>query len=381
MRVCLVTETYPPEVNGVAMTLQRLCRGLARRGHSVLVVRPRQGRADQGRAEEGLREVVTPGYPLPGYPGLHFGLPVWRRLGRLWREFRPEVVHIATEGPLGWCALWKARRLGLAAGSSFHTNFHSYGQHYGFGLAKNIALGWLRAFHNRAAYTLAPSLDMLEILTADGFQRLGLLGRGVDTQLFTPTRREAGLRSQWGAGPDTPVAIYVGRLAGEKNIPLTVRACLAMREILPDLKVVLVGDGPLRSSLAAAHPEFHFAGLRRGEDLARHYACGDVFPFASTTETFGNVVTEAMASGLVVLAYGYAAARQYIRPGENGSSVPLGNEPAFLEAARALARQRAQWPAWQQAARATAEGLSWDAVITVWESRLQEIAAQRPPPW
>ncbi len=376
MRISLVTETYPPEVNGVAMTLQRLVGGLVGLGHEMEVVRPRQGRADVAAAEERMVEWLARGGPLPGYDGLHFGLPSRSALVRRWRKARPDVVHVATEGPLGWSAVRAARALGIPVVSSFHTNFHSYGRHYGYGMFIRVALGWLRHVHNLTRRTFVPSRDLLSTLEGDGFRNLRILGRGVDTRLFDPARRSEELRRSWGAGPNTPVAIYVGRLAGEKNIPLTIQAFLSMREIVPELQLVLVGDGPERKNLEREHPEFHFAGLRRGEDLAAHYASGDVFIFASITETFGNVVTEAMASGLAVLAYDYAAPQQYIRHEVNGIKAPFDDSPAFVEAARKLARDRASWPRLRQAARETTLSVSWDAVVRGYVEELETVLAE-----
>lgn len=376
MKICLVTETYPPEVNGVAMTLHRLVGGLVDLGHTLDVVRPRQGKADAPATGERLSEWLAPGGPLPGYDGLHFGLPAKRRLVRRWRAARPDVVHVATEGPLGWSAVRAARKLGIPVVSSFHTNFHSYGKHYGYGMFIRVALGWLRYVHNLTRRTFVPSHDLLKTLQDDGFRNLRILGRGVDTQLYDPARRSDALRAEWGAGQDTPVAIYVGRIAGEKNIPLTIEAFLAMRALRPEMRLVLVGDGPERKRLQAEHPEFHFAGVRRGEDLATHYASGDVFLFASITETFGNVVTEAMASGLAVLAYDYAAPQRYIENGRNGVIVPFDKNPAFIQAAQDLARDPASWAELREAARSTALGISWDAVIRGYAAELESVLSE-----
>lgn len=374
MNLTLVTETFPPEVNGVAMTLDRLCRGLAGRGHRITVVRPRQGKGDRSEVRQGIIQQPTVGLPLPGYPGLRFGLPCARSLRRSWQQDRPDVVHIATEGPLGWSALRAARALGLGVSSSFHTNFHSYGRHYGVGAARRLALAWLRYFHNRTRLTLVPSEDLRQDLAGQGFERLAVLGRGVETSLFHPSRRDPELRRGWGAGSETPVAMYVGRVASEKNLPLTLEAWQRMRELRPDMRMVVVGDGPMAAALRQAHPEVHFAGLQQGEALARHYASGDLFLFASATETFGNVVTEAMASGLPVLSFAYAAPGRLIRHGQNGWVVPLGEREAFLEQAASLAERidpaASGWSSIREAARDTVLPLSWDTIVGEFEDRL-----------
>ncbi len=364
MKIALVTETYPPEVNGVAMTLHRLATGLVSRGQELEIVRPRQSRSDSPQDARNYRETLLPGLPLPGYQGLHFGLPAKGRLRRNWQNSKPDVIHVATEGPLGWSAIRAARHSNIPVVSSFHTNFHAYGKHYGYGRLQSVALSWLRYIHNNTLATFAPSEDLIALLNEEGFHNLMTLSRGVDTTLFNPQHRSHELRLSWGIENDqTPVALYVGRLAGEKNISLTVKAYEVMRELIPDLHLVLVGDGPERARLQKAHPEIHFAGLRRGEDLAAHYASGDVFLFASITETFGNVITEAMASGLCVLSYNYAAAQRYIIHNENGLSAPLGDEKAYLENARLLAQEKEKWASLRVSARKTAEAISWDTVI------------------
>ncbi len=362
VRISLVTETFPPEVNGVAMTWGRLVAGLRERGEVVEVVRPRQVHECPDTPVP-AGEWVVPGMPIPFYRSLRVGLPVSHRLRQRWTAPRPDVVHVATEGPLGWAALQAARALGLPVTSSYHTNFHQYGAHYGIGLGRSLALGWMRRFHNATRCTLVPTRQMKAELEVEGFVRLGILSRGVDTRLFAPTKRNDALRAAWGAERDDLVAIHVGRMAAEKNLGLAVEAFEAIRQRVPRAKFVLVGDGPERAAVAAAHPDYHYAGMRRGEELAAHYASADLFLFPSVTETFGNVVTEAMASGLVVLGFDYAASREHIEDGRNGYLATFGDRSAFTRRAADIVRQRAQWPMTRQAARARMQACTWGAIV------------------
>lgn len=373
MKFSLITETFPPEINGVAMTLHRIVEGLADRGHDVEVICPH--REDRGAffSTPRFRLRMVRGLPIPRYAELRFGLPAHRILKTAWEERRPDIVHIATEGPLGWSADRVARRMRIPVVTTFHTNFHSYGSHYGYGILKPGVLWWLRRSRRHALRTFVPSESLREELAEAGFEKLGILSRGVDTELFHPAKRDADLRASWGAGEDDPVAVYVGRVAGEKNLRLSVEAWRRMQDVLPALRLVIVGDGPDRRALAEENPDIHFAGPRRGEDLARHYASGDLFPFASVTETFGNVITEAMASGLVVLAYDYAAAREHIRSGENGFSAAYADRESYLRLAQQLARERETWPTIRRAARSTAERLSWDKVLDGFVSELESL--------
>ena len=355
LRVSVVTETYPPEINGVALTVARWVEALRRRGHDleVVCVRQRTGEARTDRPEA----LETAGFGLPGYPQLQGGWPAFRRLGRRWRQNRPDLVHIATEGPLGYSALRAARRLRIPVSTSFHTHFQHYSRHYHLGWLAGPILRYLRHFHNQAAQTLAPTEALADQLRALGFQRIRAVGRGVDTALFSPRRRDPVLRERWGLAPRALAVLYVGRLAAEKNLDLAISAYRAILPSRPDARFILVGDGPLAARLRARHPEFVHCGMRQGEELAAHYASADLFLFPSLTDTFGNVVLEAMASGLPVVAFDYAAARAHLDSGRNGWSVPFGDTAAFVDAAIALAREPALLATLGQAARQAATHL------------------------
>ena len=376
MKITLVTETFPPEINGVAMTLSHLVEGLAHRGHAMTVVRPRQAGPDTPRADGLYAENLCPGLPIPGYPFLRLGLPVRRRLLRRWRDDRPDLVHIATEGPLGYAALSAANRLGLPVSSTFHTNFHHYSRHYGAAFLTRPALAYLRHFHNRTRVTLSPTAELNAELARDGFQNLRLLSRGVNTRVFTPSVRSTALRESWGAGPDDLVIVHVSRLAAEKNYSLLIEAYRAVAAARSGVRLVIASDGPMRRKLQRQIPSAVFTGFLNREDLARCYASGDLFLYPSLTETFGNVVTEAMASGLPVVAFNYAAAARYIRHAENGWHVPLGDAAAFVTASVAVAQDAALRRRLGESARATALTIPWDRVIDGFERDLLEIAGR-----
>lgn len=359
LHIALVTETYPPEINGVAMTLGRLVGGLRARGQRVSLTRPRQ----PGDGASGGDEQLVTGIPIPGYAGLNFGLASKHRLSDAWRRSRPDVVHVATEGPLGWAAIAAARSLGIPVVASFHTNFHNYSRHYGLGWLQRPVNAYLRGFHNRAQLTLAPTPKLTDALGADGYRNLGVMARGVDTALFDPRRRDPSLRRAWGVGEDDLAVIHVGRLAPEKNLPLLIDAFLALRSIRPQSRMVLVGGGPESKRMQRDHPDFVFAGFRTGEDLARHYASAHIFLFPSLTETFGNALLEAMASGLAVVAFDSAAAREHVQDGVNGLKAAYGDEAEFLSLASALAVSPGAVRRLGQAARATAQDLAWESVL------------------
>ncbi|MDJ0741668.1 MAG: glycosyltransferase family 1 protein [Gammaproteobacteria bacterium] len=364
MNILVVTETYPPEINGVARTLGQIVHGLADLGHRVTVVRPghRQRTADASRA--GVEEYDVRGLPLPGYPGLQFGTPARRLFDRLLAASDIDAAYIATEGPLGYSALRACRRHGVPALSGMHTNFHQYSRHYGAGLIAPLLLGYLRRFHNRVAGTLVPTSAMAGEMRDAGFERLHVWPRGVHADVFHPGRRSRALRQTWGLGDDDIGVIYVGRIAAEKNIETAFDAFAAIARDHPSARFVLVGDGPLTGSLRRVHADAIFVGAKTGSALAEHYASGDMFLFPSKTETFGNVTLEAMASGLAVVSYDLAAAHELIRPGHNGLLAAAETRAAFVAAARRCADRPVLRAQLKRHARESALQQAWPRLVS-----------------
>jgi glycosyltransferase involved in cell wall biosynthesis len=372
LRIAYVTETWPPELNGVALTVERTVRFLGERGHAVDVIRPRQpADADPATDPVPARRLLTAGCVIPMYPDLRFGLALPGGLGRRFDAERPELVHLATPGPLAWAALAAARARGIAVTSDFRTNFHQYAGHYGLGFLSGAALGLLRRFHNLTARTFVPTRATEAALADAGFHRLARVGRGVDTVRFDPAKRSAALRAAWGAGQGPTVLLALGRVAAEKNIGLALEAWRAAAAARPGTQLVVVGDGPARARLAQQHPEVRFVGAKRGEELAAHVASADVFLFPSLTDTFGNVVLEALASGLPVAAFDTAAAAEHVADGASGRLAVPGDRPGFVAAAVALAQAGdAERAAQRAAARATAVRIAWPDVLERFEGFL-----------
>ena len=362
LHVAIVTETYPPEINGVAMTLGRMVQGLLARGHRVSLTRPRQHAQDAPAASALHSTTLVRGLPIPGYAGLKFGLPAKRLLRRQWRADRPDVVQVVTEGPLGASAIAAARELGIPAVSEFHTNFHAYSRHYGFGWLEGLVAAHLRRLHNRSRMTLVPSRELGVDLLRRGYRNIRVVARGVDTALFNPARRSAALRAAWKAGDGDLVVANVGRLAPEKNLPLLLASFAAIRRHAPTARLLLVGDGPSRRRLVQAHPDCIFAGMRHGADLAAHYASADLFLFPSMTETYGNVTLEALASGLPVVGYRMAAAAELIRHGDNGMLADPGASEQFVRAALDLVTHPGALRRASMAAPRSVAALDWETI-------------------
>ncbi|MBA2779334.1 glycosyltransferase family 4 protein [Billgrantia kenyensis] len=373
MRICLVSETWSPEINGVAHTLNQLSRELQKRGLALQLIRPHPPQADAPLRTPGMQsELRVRGLAIPGYHAVRIGLPAARRIQRLWRKQRPDVVYLATQGPLGWSARRVARRMGIPLVAGWHTNFDHYCGDYGMSWLAPALLRTLRHFHNGCQATLIPTRQQAEGLMRQGFQRLEVMGRGIDHQHLDPTLRSSELRRSWGANEHTPVVLHVGRLAAEKNLSLLRETLDAMRSTRPDIVQVIVGDGPARRSLEKALPEVHFTGFISPEALARHYASADLFVFPSLSETWGNVVPEAMASGLAVVAYRHAAAAELIESGINGVTVTAGDAEAFRDAAVTLSQQPARYARMGRAARLRTHSCRWPAIADKFLSVLEQ---------
>jgi glycosyltransferase involved in cell wall biosynthesis len=337
LKVALITETWPPEINGVAHAVFQLTQGLKARGHEVLLIRPAQ--RESVAVSPADHEILVRGFSIPRYPQLQGGFPAYGVIRRALQNFAPDVVHIVTEGPLGLAALYAARSLGLPISSGFHSPFHEFSRFFGLGFLLNPIKAYLRFFHQRTQVTCVPSDKTAHDLQRMGVLQVAVVGRGVNGQQFDPIHRSAALREQWHATHQTTVMLYVGRLSPEKNLDLVVSAFRELRlsQPLRDVQLVFVGDGPDRARLEKLAPDVRFAGMQTGDALAAHYASADVFCFASQVETFGNVVLEAMASGLPVLAFDDACAGQVVVRDQTGWLADVGHESDFCQLAGQLA--------------------------------------------
>ena len=376
MRVTLVTETYFPQVNGVSRTLGQLVRFLSAAGDEVQVVHP-----DYGTPPEHGNVVLVPSFSLPFYRELHLPRPPFGKVFKAIDAFAPDLIHIATEATLGLSALRHARTRRIPLVSSFHTNFDQYTDHYRVGFAKGWIWRYLRWFHNRTLETYVPSLTTIRELEGKGFERLVLWPRGVDSTLFRPDRAaRASVREALGFRPDDVVIAYVSRIAAEKNIDYLADALDRVAQRRPQTRFLFVGDGPARAEVEGRLGDrAKFVGYRSGEDLADHYASADLFAFSSLTETFGNVILEAMASGLPVVAVRAGGVGDTVRPGETGLLVEPGQPPeVFGDAVLSLVDDPDLRRAIGHRARDYAVSQSWDQIMGRLRERY-EIAIERQP--
>lgn len=368
MRIAVVTETWPPEVNGVAVTLAKLVQSLSHRNHDVQLIRPRQAKIDEGVRDSNLEEVLMRGMPIPRYPELKLGLPSKKTLVKAWTLRRPDVVHIATEGPLGWSALQAAKVLKLPVTSDFRTNFQSYSKHYGVGWLRKPIVAYLRKFHNATACTMVPTRELQRTLSDNGFLNLKVVSRGVDTQLFNFNKRDQQLRESWGATEQTKVLISVGRMAPEKNLEQVLKVFDSLKYLGNQIKLIMVGDGPLKEHFKQRYPEIIFPGMLSQSNLANYYASSDLFVFPSQTETFGNVTLEALASGIPVLAFDCAAARDWVQTDVNGWLVPVSQPENFVAKAIEIFKSETLLDDVTNSTRQQIVHLDWDQIAEQVES-------------
>ncbi len=370
MRVAIVTETFLPRVNGIVRMLVAYLEYLERRGHDAIVFAP----GDCVRSCHGATVVCVPGIPFPPYPEVVVA-PYSARLGPLLRQWRPDIIHLAGPFVLGRQGAAAARALGVPVAAHYQTDLAGYADHFGLGFLAPLVWRRLLDIHNGADVTFAPTRSIADELRGRGMARVHVSGRGVDTTLFSPARRDAGARARFTGGTDRPILLYVGRVSPEKNVDLL----RAVARALP-YPLVVVGDGPVLGELTAELSRYnvHFTGALHGDDLAAVYAAADVFLFPSTTETFGQAAQEAMASGLPVVGMWAGGVPDVVRDGVTGLLCQRDDPDAFVAAARALANDAALRRAMGAEGRRVAETRSWDAVfdhLTGWYAGL--VAARR----
>jgi glycosyltransferase involved in cell wall biosynthesis len=258
--------------------------------------------------------------------------------------------------------LQAAKVLKLPVTSDFRTNFQSYSKHYGVGWLRKPIVAYLRKFHNATACTMVPTKELRRTLSENGFLNLKVVARGVDTKLFNVAKRDPSLRAAWGASEQTKVLISVGRIAPEKNLDQVLKTFDALRGIGADVKLVMVGDGPLKEQFQNRYPEIIFPGMLKQADLAKYYASADLFVFPSQTETFGNVTLEALASGIPVLAFDCAAARDWVQTGVNGWLVAEDNPEGFAQQGVAVFKAPGMLAQVTQSTRQELVHLDWDQI-------------------
>lgn len=343
MRIALVTDAWFPQVNGVVRTWSHVVEECRAMGHEVLVIRPELFKT----------------FPLPRYPEIRLPWWPWSGVRRMLDEFKPDAIHVPTEGTIGLAGRRYCLKRKLPFTTSYHTQYAQYVKKY-TGIPERATYAVLRRFHGKAEATLVPTKSIVRELEAKRFRNLRVWTRGVDTELFRPYGKDA-------LDFPRPIFIYVGRVAKEKNIEAF------MKLDLPGTKVV-VGDGPATPMLKRRYPDVKFVGYKHGEDLARHFAAGDVFVFPSLTDTFGVVLLEAMACGVPAAAYPVSGPIDVVANGEVGVlDEDLGKAAvAALEMDPKRCREYAEGFSWRRCAE-----IFLDTLVPFGEGAKKKAAAEQ----
>ncbi len=335
MRIALITDTFTPQVNGVTTVLRRMVDAIGAAGERVAVVAPRYPVMPEAKGARSP-ELRVRSLPFPPYPDIRLSVPPYRRARSFLAEFAPDVIHVATEGPLGLLGRSCAVRNAVPLVTSFHTDFPRYTRDYGVGALEPFVWRWLTWFHGPAHLTHTPGDWVRKRLIEKGISRAVTWGRGVDVKAFDPSLRDGAWRRQHGIENQATIILHVGRLAFEKNLDVLIDSWMLARESLGERAVfLLVGDGPMAYSLSRRAPWARRLGFLDRGALARVYANSDVCVLPSATETCGLVALEAMASGIPVIAADAGGFRESVREGQNGF-LAAPDRPA--EFARAIVR-------------------------------------------
>ena len=358
MRVAIFTESLPPQNDGVSHTFSKLAETLEHQHITYNFFSPFKPGADVSWNDK-VHPVKSFKFPL--YKYYRIGLPYFDNLIETLDNLKPDIIHVASPTPLSIFGQDYAKKHNIPVVSSYHTNFVSYFRYYG--LQKIEGLGWsiLRWFHNRGMATYVPSQDTANELIEQGFNNVELWQRGINFEQFSPEKRSDALRKSIGA-EHVPVLLFVGRLVKEKDLDDVISADRYLKEWNQKYKIVIVGDGPMRPELEESLPDAHFTGFVKKNELGQWYASSDIFIFPSTTETFGNVILEAFASGIPAIGVRKGGVQDLITDGKTGYLTEPNNPREFAERIQNLLNTPALFQYYKQNALAEAKEKSWDSI-------------------
>ncbi|HFJ9446784.1 glycosyltransferase family 1 protein [Bacillus tropicus] len=370
MRVAIFTDTFTPQVNGVAKTLERLTRYFQKEKIAYSVFAP------QHTAEDNFVANVNKMRSIPLtilYPECRFSFPT-PRIKRELLSFKPDMIHIATPFNMGLCGLYYAKKLNIPVVGSYHTDFDAYLRYYKIEFLSNMLWNYLKWFHSHMQKNFVPSPETLHQLKHKGFQALSIWGRGVDCNLFHPAYNTEVFRKKYNITAKY-VLSYVGRIAPEKDIDTLQNLIVKSAHTRNDIHWLIAGDGPLATSLREAVPKttVTFTGYLQGLDLAEAYACSNIMVFPSATETFGNVVLESLACGTPVIGANSGGVKNIITDGKTGVLCPPKNEDAFLSSIYSLLQNEEKLEQMGIAASSYAKSKSWDEIFRSLLNEYEEV--------
>ncbi len=366
MRVAVFSDTYFPQVNGVSVILGKMKDYMQQNGIEYVYFVPGQ------KAESGVFTFGGAKFPL--YPELLITMPSYHKIAKLLDDFKPDVVHLATEFSLGWQGMKYALRRGLPLTSTYHTNFVQYLGYYGMPFLEKPGWRYLRWFHKRCVINFCPSMSTLRLLEEHGIPNLRFCPHGIDSHLFNPAYRNEAIRLRYIDDPQDIILLYVGRIAPEKDLEVLMEAVRLLNRHGLKFRLLMVGDGPSRPKLEGQRIDnVIFCGYQRGQDLYALYASADIFVFPSVTETFGNVILEAMASGLPVVAAPNGGVEDNLLPGRNGLAFKAGDARDMAVQIEKLAAQPEVRQILAQGALEHARSRNWDSILADFYQAMGEL--------
>ena len=377
VRLALFCDSYLPQINGVSLLLARLVAAVRARGGSVRVLT-----TTDPAATESADVLRWPSMAFWAYPEHRLALPTQMGVRRELRAWRPTIVHAASPFGMGLAARAAARSLGVPFVTSYHTNWSAYSTFYRLGALRDASWSYLRWFHNSGVRTYCPTRAVERELVAHGFRGTSLWSRGVDGNLFNPSFRSTALRARLGIAPGSTLAVYVGRLGAEKGLDVALRAMEVLNRAAPNrVRFALAGEGPYGATARRlAPPGTLFLGRLTGSELSAFYASADLFVFPSTTDTFGNVLLEAMASGLPVVAADAGPTRELLAAG-TGVTFPAGDSDALARLITELADSPERRAMLAHRALAFARRCTWESVFDELIADYRHVQVGRPERW
>ncbi len=334
MKIAYFTESFLPNTDGVSHTFSRLIETLIENQIDFRFFSPFKPDTDDAWNEK-VRKITSFTFPL--YKKYKLALPIFDNPGEEIDQFKPDIIHVTAPTPLSRFGIKYAEKNDIPVVASYHTHFVSYFSYYGFQSMESLGWGILRWFHNQCVMNYAPSKSAAALLKEQGIKNVGLWERGIDVEMFSPEYRSETLRRKLGA-EKIPILLFVGRLVKEKDLDDLVAVDKILRADGYKYKLVVVGDGPMRQELQDKVPDINLPGYLLGRELSEMYASSDIFVFPSTTETFGNVVQEAFASGTPVIAVKAGGPGDLVLTGHNGLLAEPNNPEDFADKCKLLLR-------------------------------------------
>jgi glycosyltransferase involved in cell wall biosynthesis len=376
LRIALVSETYPPEINGIAYSVSRMVQGLQSRGHEISLIRPRNKRTDIPLVGERFAETLVAKGPLSLSKHLKLGLPAKDELSHLWSIRRPDLIHIATEGPLGWSALKTARKLKIPSISDFRTKFYSQHQQPGVKWLRGAVMAYMRKFHNSSQCTMVPTSELKRELSALGFHNLEVVPRGVDTDLFSPDKRSSILRSSWGVDEKTLVLLYITQVNKDKYLKWVIKAIKLAKQNNSYFKLVVIGNSKSKLSHKPIQDDVITVNELAETDWASYFASADLLLSPGINDGLSHKVIEAMASGLPILTHNNISTSHLLINNVNSLVVHQEDESSFLATFNKAISNPQSLKEMGNKARQTAMSYEWSYVVERIENIFQTISSQ-----